>query len=327
MRKFFLIIILIFSASCFAESVPDWLKSPEKAFPTKEYIRAIGDGSSENVAKNAAIAQIALLFESKVEVINLALKQSSQIITEDKVSNSTNANLTQFAKISSTAEFFCLNFTEPYYNKKNNNFTILAYIKKSEVCNIYKTRIEALLTSILAYKNYASGETEIFRSAQALQNATVLGNLCERYINTFSIIKPDVAKKYEDDLKMISGLASERANLKKHMTFSIQLLQEEVVYKQISSCIAKILEKQGYSYSLSNAKYNITVDIVCTEESYDAGQFVRPSLDILIVNTDGEGVYSYSKPFQRIGGKTMDQAYVRAVSKIKQDLEENFLAE
>ena len=40
-----ILILLMYSALCFASS-PKWLTDLEKAFPTEDYVRAIGEGNS-----------------------------------------------------------------------------------------------------------------------------------------------------------------------------------------------------------------------------------------------------------------------------------------
>lgn len=327
MKKLLFIFFCFSTVFGFADSIPDWIKNPEKAYPKKEFIRAVGEGSSEKAAKNAAISEISLYFETKAEVVNLALKQSYQIVTEEKTLTSSNASLTQIAKITSTADFFCLNFTESVYDKKTDKFTILAYIKKAEVSEIYTTRISALLHSIKLFKDYSASEKELFLSAAALHKASVFGSLCERYIKALTVIYPMESSKYENDLKKIGSIQAEHNALKKQLSFSIELLQKDQVFNPVITTLSEILEKQGYSYSLTDSKYKIVADIACTEEIYDAGPFIRPSMEIVIINQSGKGVYSYSKTLPRIGSKTMEQAYIRAVSKINQDLKENFLSE
>ena len=103
--------------------------------------------------------------------------------------------------------------------------------------------------------------------------------------------------------------------------------QKDKRYDPIFSTVASILERDGYAYSLKDSNYKIIIDVSALEETYETGPFVRASLDILIVNNAGNGVYTYSKAYARTGSKTWEQAYTRAVSKIKQDLEENFLSE
>ena len=99
--KVSLFIVMIFSSAlCFAE-VPSWLKHPEKEFPTSEYIRSIGEGSSEKIAKNSAIADVSLYFDAKTDVLTSAVKNSSAVLSGDKAVFTTSQSYSQIANIRS----------------------------------------------------------------------------------------------------------------------------------------------------------------------------------------------------------------------------------
>ena len=204
---------------------------------------------------------------------------------------------------------------------------VIAYINKKEAAQIYTLRINALMEAVNAYRDYARGEREPFLAVQALHKAKVISNLAEKYIHNETIIIPADTEKWQNALKTISLIPAEQNALKKYVTFSIQMSRKDKRFDPIFSTVAALLEKKGYAYSVSNSNYKIIIDISCLEESYATGEFVRPSVDVLIVNGAGAGVYTYSKALPRTGSKTMEQAYTRAVGKIKQNLEENFLAE
>ena len=326
MKRFLLVSVALVGALCFAD-VPAWLKKPEKEFPTAAYIRAIGEGDSAKAARAAALSDISLFFDTKTEVITQAVKQSGAVISGDTSFFESNHSYQQIAQISSEAEFFCVNFTEPYRNEKTGVYSVLAYINKKEAAQVYTARINALMDSVNAYRTYAKGEKEPFRAVQALQKAQVISSLAGNYIKAETTIVPQDAQKFQRDLQTIALIPAERAALKKNMTFAITMNQKDKRFDPIFSTVAAVLEKQGYAYSVSDAQYAVIVDISCAEESYDAGMFVRPSVDVLIVDANGAGLYTYSKALPRTGGKSIDQAYTRAVVKIKQDLEAHFLEE
>lgn len=318
-------ILMIFSAFC--ENIPVWIKNPDREYPDSSYIKAVGEGHSVLLAKSNAVSEIALFFDTKINVVKLSVEELQELSTGDVGISASNQSYQQIAQISSEAEFFCVNFTDAYYDKKTELYSILAYIDKKEAAQIYTARIHALMDSVEAYRIYAKKEKELFLAADALRKAQVLGSLAEKYIHTETIIVPQDSAKFQQDLRTIALIPNERASLKKNMTFSITILQNEKRFDPIFSTVASILEKNGYAYSVAGANYKIIVDISCIEEKYDNGDFVRPSVDVLIINKAGEGVYTYSKGLSRTGGKTMEQAYRRAVTKITQDLEEHFLAE
>ena len=202
------------------------------------------------------------------------------VLSEGKTDFSASQSLNQAIKISSNAEFFCLQFTDSYYNKKFDKFTVLAYINKKEAAQIYTSRINALMEGVNAYRNYAKDENEPFLAVNALHKAKVLSNLAEKYIHNEMIIVPSDTEKWQDSLKTISLISAEHNALKKDVTFSIHLTQKDQKFDPIFSTVAGILEKYGYAYSLANSNYKIIIDISCIEESYETGEFVRPSVDV-----------------------------------------------
>lgn len=327
MKRFVFAALAALCWACFAQPVPAWLVRPERDFPSKQYIRAVGEGSSVKAAQNSALAEISLYFNTKVDVVNVAVSSASAVAKDGAETFSSSKSFKQVASVSSSAEFFCVSFTDPFYDKKLDRYSVLAYINKAEASEIYKSRISSLMESINLYAESAADENEAFLAAAALSKAVVMGNLCEKYIHNETLIVPSESESYKAALRTIAETRSDRDALKKRMTFFIEMEQRDKVFMPIYSKLSSLMEKRGYAVSLAGANYTLKVDVSCAEENYDAGPFVRPSVSIAIVNGRGSGVYSYSKAFPRIGSKTMEQACTRAVSKINQDLEENFLAE
>lgn len=322
-----LFLCFFFSYAFLFAEVPRWVKAPEKEFPSEKFIRGIGEGASEKIAKTAAISDISLFFDAKVEVIGTAVKETSSLLVDDKSFFSSNKTYSELARITSVSDFFCLKFSDSYYDKKKNKYTILAYIDKAEASKLYTARIDGLMNSVNSYIYYAEKEHEPFFCIQALKKAEILGSLAQKYIQAETTIIPADITKFQNSLDRISSISWKKNELKKNMNFSVSIAQKEKKYDSVFTTISKILEKYGYAYSVTGSKYKILADISCTEENYDAGIFVRPSIDVVILNVDGTGVYSYSKVLSKTGGKTLEQAYIRSVNKINQDLEENFLSE
>lgn len=323
--SFFVFSIILMAAFC--ADIPKWMKNPDLEYPETEYIKAIGEGSSAQLAKNNALAEIALFFDTKVNVLKLSVEELRSVDSGENSAFITNELHQQVAKISSEAEFLCVKFTESYYDKKSKKYTVLSYINKNDAYPLYKSRIDALMNSIDSYCEHANQEKEPFLSVVSLKKAQRLGVLAERYIRAIMTIEPSDVGLFKPSLQKITLIQNKIDELKPKMTFSIALLQNDKRYDQIFSTAAEILEKEGDAYSLKNSKYKIAIDITCLEEQNDAGDFIRPSINILIVNNEGTGVYTYSKAYSKIGSKSMEQAYIRTVSKIKQDLQENFLSE
>lgn len=327
MKNFFYFVLLNFVASLCFSQVPSWVQNPEKEYPSSKFVRAVEEGTSAKNSKNAALATISLYFNAKTEIISVAVKKMEGVFSEDEMLFTSNQSFTQISNVTSSAEFFCVNFSDTYQNKKDGKYYTLAYIDKKKAGEIYKTRIKFLMQYIDTYKKMAADESENFTAVKYLTKAQNLANAAEKYIQSEIVLFPDEAKNYSADLEKISRLPAEIAASKKGLKFFVSVDSDVEKASTLSTTVSSVLEKRGYVYSEKNAQYGIKVYLDFSEESKQAGEFVRPDMKIIVENSDGESVHSYSKSYPKIGGKTIDDAYTRALIKIKQDIEENFLAD
>ncbi len=313
------------NASC--ETVPRWLTHTNSEFPDTLYVRAVGTGTNEKAARNDALSSISFYFDTKTDVVTSCIKELGEIEKDGVVKSMDTEIYRQSVNVSSAADFFCVTFTETYYDKAGDKFSCLAYINKSEAVSIYASRVSYFLDSISVYKKIAAAEKELFYKAGILHKEAVLAKLCEQYIRNIITLSPKDAEKYKDSLTELSFIQEEQSQLKKDMTFEILMTQDEKKYDAIFTTVAKVLEEQGFVYSVKESSYRIIVSLSFTEEEYSAGPFVRPSIEIITVNDEGKSVYSYSKAYPRTGAKTMDAAYTRALFKIQKDIEANLFLE
>ena len=117
----FLIPLFVFCVS------PKWLTELEAVYPSNDYIRMVGEGTTLKLAESNAVSAIAQNFNAKVKVINQAIKDYNSLITEDKSVTSKSYSFQQESKISSDVELLCLHFSEPYYDKKDKTYFVVGY--------------------------------------------------------------------------------------------------------------------------------------------------------------------------------------------------------
>lgn len=313
---------LFFSLSIFCAS-PRWLTELEKEFPSTEYLRMIGEGTTLKLAESDAVASIAQNFNAKVKVINQSIKDYNSIITEDKSETSKSYSFNQVSKISSDAELLCLKYSEPYYDKKNKKYYVVAYINRKESGEFYAQKINGILLQIKDICELARNEKEVLYSVVNLQKAKRLSKIATYYIDTACIINPTEIEKYKDDTELIAKLTSLLSVQEGKGTFSVSCNNSK--YNSVCTGISSILEESGFVVSKKNPVYRIYVEINFSEEVYEAGNFVRPDICITVANASGKEIDSYSKIYPRYSHQTMENAYNLALVRIQQDLEENFL--
>lgn len=302
---------------------PKWLTELEKVYPTDKFIRAIGEGTTIKKAETEAISSISLNFNARTKVINNAIKDYNSVIEENKTKISKSYALTQETTISSESEFLCVKFSDSYYDKKKKTYYLVGYIDRNEVSGIYEQKIYGLMTTIQTILNYATDEYESLYSVLNYQKASKLSKLAQYYIDAANIINPQESEKYKDDLQLIASIEGLVNAQKNKLSFSINCNDKR--YSSICTAISSILQESGFVLTKVKPTYYIYVELNCSEEIYDAGNFVRPDINITITNNSGNSIDSYSKVYQRYSHQTMQNAYNLALVRVQQDLEENFL--
>ena len=321
-RNLILVLLFLLNMPIFC-AAPSWLTELEKYYPTNEYLRMIGEGSSLKQAENEAVAAVAQNFNTKIKVINQAIKEYNSIITEDKSESSKSYSFHQESKISSDADFLLLKYSEPYYDKKNKKYYVVGYIDRKEASNYYSRKIEELMIQIKAICELAKKEREILYTVLNYQKAERLYKIASYYIDTVCTINPLESDKYKEYTDFISELQEKQLLLKKKVSFFVSC--KDAQYNSLCIGISSILEESAFLISKNNSTYRIVVEIHFNEEVYEAGNFVRPDISIIVSNINGQEIESYSKVYPRYSHQTMANAYNLALVRIQQDLEENFL--
>ena len=323
MKKFVFFPLFFITVSLFAESVPTWLNNLEKEFPSSDYIRAIGNGRTEKKARADALSVLTMRFKTNVKTINTAI-QDLTLATENE--NSTFAKkqvLHQETEIASDADLYCVQFTESFYNSKRKEYSVVGYIDKDSASKILKSKIEAVVSQIENLKNLSLREKEPLYSLLYYQQAKIYGEIAREYIDTAICINPLESDPYDENLRLIESIDSFIANQKNKVTFSVECKNEDCI--ALNSDVSYILSQSGFVLTTTEPMYKIIIDVAFSEEEYEAGEFVRPSVNIIVLNWEEKAVESYSKAYPRYGHRSMKNAYNLAIVRIGQDLDENFL--
>ena len=316
------------SSPAFAALAPSWVADKNKDYPSSKYISAVGEGGTEKKAQAAAVAQVSQLFDTKTDVVTTAAKRFQSVQVAGSMKTVGSQSLEQITAISSQAEFFGLRYAPAWYNEKRDTYVVLAYIDKQEAAATYKGYIRTLLDAVYAYREAAQKDAEPFNSVLYMQKAESLSVLASQYIRTLGIIEPAAADGYKADTEVLNRLGLENDAYKKQSLFSVRTGGKSAEkFGSLSSAVTAVLEKRGFTCKESGARYTVVADISAEELTYEVGPFVKPSLKITVQNAAGTSLYSYAQAYSRAGGNTTETAYNAAATKIKKDLEANFLPE
>lgn len=322
----FSLFFLFLAFSVYAVKNPSWLTSPEIEFPSKDFLRAVGEAYTEKKAKSDALSEIALNFKANARVLNKSIQNLEIFSDDDRTNYSKSQTMHQEMEISSDVDLFCVQFTDSFYNKKSKKYSVLAYINRDEASKVLQAKIEPLRKEIKNLSSFAKAETEKLYIVFDYQRAKAYAELVQKYIEDVIVLKPSLINVYEKDLGLISEINSFSLAQKNKISFYASC--EEKEYSSVVAGLASILEESGFIYSKNkkNADYAIDIKISFREEKYDIGKFVRPDVIASVINKKGEAVASYSKAYPRYGGyDNYESAYNLALVRIVQDFNENFL--
>ena len=252
-KLFFLSIFMVFilsSAFCFP-SVPKWFINLEDEFPSNDYIRAKGEGSSVMDAKKDAIAELSSFFAQKVTAKTYGKDFKSQKDSAYSSISSINQDIT----VSSNSELFAVCYTDIYYNKKENKYFVCAYINKTEAFNIISQKISSYERLFDQKLEFLQKENDNFIKIIILNDA--LSN--EKGINTLYdflvFLDYQKSKEFDEFIALLNETKYFLFNLKRNNPVSITSIGD--YSEQIKSIIFKILMENGFVIS-EKANYKIS---------------------------------------------------------------------
>lgn len=326
MKKITAYIFVLLNIFSFSFSIdPKTFASPEMVYPSNDYMYSVGNGTTEKRARDNAVSAISMNFKTKVDSVNQVIKSIGEMSENDKTVYSKKQSINSDVKIYSSAELYCVNFSESYYNKKDKKNYIIAYINRKDASKFFNMKISENMNIIDGLLANAEKEKESLYIAFNYSKARLYGEIAKGLIETAVVINPSEMDKYQSDLDKIKTIDKYFTSQKKRVSVSIRSKGKGA--NQLATAIAEALQNDGFIYSTSNAKYIIDASVTYEERKLEAGCFVVPSLNIKIISSStGETVESYSKVLPRFGGyDNFAEAYQLAYIRIQQDIDENFL--
>lgn len=297
----------------------------DAVYPRDEFLSVSGTGSTVESARMLALNALSMTFKTQTKVFNDYVSVFLSSSENGKSSISKNEELVQNIDVISDTEFYCVEFSDSYFDKKQGKYAVIAYINRKKAALYYESRVMPLILQMYNSMEISSSEREPLYRIMELQNAVLLGNLAESLIQNSIILNDSHFSKYEKDLAEIARIRNRFEKEKNEITFSVRCAHKRG--QPVITGLSSILEQSGFISSRNNPSYIINVKLKFIEEKYEAGDFVRPVVNIEVSDMVGRVVSSYSKNLLCCTHSSMELAYTRAIHAVLEDLEENFLIE
>ena len=321
MRKRITILIFTFlsSALCFASS-PKWITDLEKAFPTEDYVRAVGEGNSESSAKKAALSELSSYFKQTISSQTQALKsierENSSYIEKDDVRQ----NLITSTKL----ELFSVHYTNTVYDKNLEKFYVCAYLVRKDVWNVISQKMDVVMNNCKSSLKQINKETEIL-------NQLIQFNRTEQlYSDFYSLyemalaIYPHRCSEYtafaEKIVLELSVLSSIRAQA------AIKVIVNGDKQNRIKGKICSLLSQNGITVAETNARYVLNADVIWNESQFNGIYSSIPQIQITVSNNN-TGLAFFAAKCERLSAYNQETLEQITFANLEEQLEERFITE
>lgn len=311
-----LFITMEFSIFAKPKKEPAWIEDYKTIFPEKDYLVQRGTGSDSETAKTEAVSSIGRYLKTELDS---SISTKIETVTINNKSNE-NLNVKTETELKSNVELFAVEFTEPFYRKKEKKWYCVAYINRDKAWNKYSPEIENAKEVFTAILKNIDNETDTIKRISLYKNAWQEGSNFLSLLSYGLLIKPENADLYIKEKQMLSDIPAFIKNEKNNCSFHLSVQND--YGNIITGEIKNILSSCGLILTEDDdAEYLINVEIHNNESGIDP-IIIYPSLTLNINNSQSETVFSYSyKSNEKTVAFTIENAQKKAFPKLTKEFE------
>lgn len=212
MRKrvlFFSIFSLFLLSISAKDKQPEWISDYKNIFPDSDYLTQRGTGESAEKAKADATAMLARYFQMNVKA-NLSTTLTS-ISSDTAVSETT--TVIDEVTVQSDVKFFTLEYSDPWYNKKEKKWYCVAYINRKNAWIQYQPQIESSKKTFEGLLENAVAEDDLFLKMELYKTVWKQGEEVLKKLEYGRIISPSEEKQYQSLRDEISTIPSKHTEV------------------------------------------------------------------------------------------------------------------
>lgn len=286
----FKITIVFFSMilfSCASTPPPSWVLNYKSEYPSEDYIVQQGSGTSELFARTDALRKISEYFQTTVDSsVQAQLKTlSSNDLYQEYRATSTEVNVT------SQVDLFGVEYLEPYYNKADKRWYVLAYISKQTAWKMYQPKIEVAKNAFYVLYDIAEETPEPIIKQQYYKAAFNKGTEFIETLEYGRLINKQCDLFYNNDKETVFSVPAKISDAIKNS--SMKMIVTGDYENIISTAVANVFTEAGYTIAKTKSNYDLYVTVTDNLSSSTDAVSVTPDIDIKLVSNKGETVYSF----------------------------------
>lgn len=221
-------------------------------------------------------------------------------------------------QVSSQVEFFGVEYTEPYYMKKEKKWYCVAYINRDRAWEQYVPQIEQAKKIFYGFYDRAELEKEPVFAISYYKSAWEKSSDFLAKLEYGRLIHPAEEKLYTQDRNAVANIPSVIESLKNQISVKIEI--EGDYLNIVETALEESFKDAKFAVSRTgNYKAEVLVDPNVNGKNPLA---VYPSVDLKLIGITGETVYSYK---YRLTNRTVAYTLETAQKKSYPILAENIL--
>ncbi len=300
----------------------------EETYPSASYIREIGTGKTKQDAENDAVAYISRYFETEVDYSYTNRLNAVSTDDETTVTETTDINKSSSSRI----KLFGIKYSENFYDKKQGEYRVVAYINKKEAYEVFKPTITGERDKFMALYDKAEDETDYLLKCSFYKSAYNAGNAFkDDYDFGIKLNSKAVKADFEKDIEVMNGIPAKTKEFISRCTMSLNVTGD---YGNSNySAILQVFSDMGFAMRNGDPMYTVEAIINDNDSVYKMKSkethTIYPSINLYITSKDGKNVYSFSyKTEQKTTNFTLEDAQRNAypvfASEMKDALKADF---
>lgn len=267
--------------------VPAWLTDKNAVYPTATYITGLGESSSKDGARTEAAAAVARYLKTNVQTATEA--QTHAVSTGDAASVS--RTLDSATLVSSSLSLSGLEYTEPYYVKKEKRWYCLAFVEREKAWAQCVPTVENAKAAFYALLQKAQAESDpVQKCALYVKMASPAANLLSA-LDFARLISFEKEAAYAPDRNAASSLDALIEAERAKCTVYIEATGDWS--SVFTGAVSGALSQSGFAVSKtkSAAVYTATVTIEANATGTEPLS-ILPAIDVKIESTAHRTVYA-----------------------------------
>lgn len=289
------------------DDAPSWLSDTyDKQYSKKDYLCAVGTGSSKETAEQNAKSSLSQIFNTKVSVV---MQEST---FDDTITSS--SLFSSYGVINSEVENLLGIETVNIYKDKFDKYWVRIAMNRKNAANNISSMIEADMANIdLLMREYKMDSNHI-EGLRHLLDAQNLAVKVEPYLQRLSVIKEYTVKSPLIDIE--KSLAAAKKNL------AITINYDGSVDSLLKVSLQSSLEEKGFTVkNSSKIILNVKSDFEISE--YDGLSYCNMNFQVEL-KTDNMIIWTYSDVEKGVGINIISSKE-KAVKKLVNSFNDNFL--